>query len=90
MAVLFFMDTLQDVLKRGYYKEVAATTRHVCMLTLLGNPVSFCQTRRNGLFQDSFVRRRISLSGFNISDQNFLETYAVKRGKIGETGLLIC
>ena len=40
-----------------------------------GNPVSFCQTRRNGLFQDSFVRRRISLSGFNISDQNFLETY---------------
>ena len=35
VAVLFFMDTLQDVLKRGYYKEVAATTRHVCMLTLL-------------------------------------------------------
>lgn len=35
VAVLFFMDTLQDVLKRGYYKEAAATTRHVCMLTLL-------------------------------------------------------
>ena len=35
VAVLFFMDTFQDVLKRGYYKEAAATTRHVCMLTLL-------------------------------------------------------
>ena len=34
-AVLFFMNTLQDVLKRGYYKEAAATTRHVCVLTLL-------------------------------------------------------
>lgn len=35
VAVLFFMDTLQDVLKRGYYKEAAATTRHACVLTLL-------------------------------------------------------
>ena len=35
LAALLFLETMKDVLKRGYYREVQASAKHVCIVTLL-------------------------------------------------------
>lgn len=35
LLVIFFFETLKNVLKRGYYQELSATVKHVILVTLL-------------------------------------------------------
>lgn len=35
IAVLFFFETLKNVLKRGYYRELAVTVKHVVLVELI-------------------------------------------------------
>ena len=43
VLVLFFFDSMKNVLKRGYYKELKATLRHDCLVVLV---TSFVLSRR--------------------------------------------
>ncbi|HJA71437.1 MAG TPA: sugar transferase [Candidatus Lachnoclostridium stercoravium] len=41
VLVLFFFDSMKNVLKRGYYKELKATLRHDCLVVLVTSFVLF-------------------------------------------------
>ncbi len=54
IAVLFFFETLKGVLKRGYYKEFAATLKHVTIVFLLSVLYLFS-------IQESFYYSRVTM-----------------------------
>lgn len=69
IAVIFFFETLKDVLKRGYYKEFMATLRHAVVVELLA--VLYLNT-----IQGSGLYSRFSL--YLMGPFYFILTYIVR------------
>lgn len=71
IAVLFFCETMKNVLKRGYYKEFAATMRNCVLVVLMG--ISYLFLIKEG---ESYSRASLLLMGALY----ILITYAVRLG----------
>lgn len=58
IAVMFFSQSYQGILKRGYYAEFTKTVKHVCMVMLLSMAYLLLPSNRNSFPESSFLSPR--------------------------------
>lgn len=78
IAVMFFYETLSNVLKRGYFREFVTTVKHAPCGTVLG-AVSVYDAGRSGVLQNRTISDRCDLCDSHLHRPDHLEKNSSKQ-----------
>lgn len=79
IVVMFFYETLSNVLKRGYFKEFAATVKHVLLVELFSVLYLIYDAGRSGVLQNRTISDRCDLCDSHLHRPDHLEKNSSKQ-----------
>lgn len=81
IVVMFFYETLSNVLKRGYFREFAATVKHVLLVELFSVLYLFTMAGRSGVLQNRTISDRCDLCDSHLHRPDYLEKNSSKQNE---------
>lgn len=81
IVVMFFYETLSNVLKRGYFREFAATVKHVLICGTVLGAVSVYDAGRSGVLQNRTISDRCDLCDSHLHRPDYLEKNSSKQNE---------
>lgn len=79
IIVMFFYETLSNVLKRGYFREFAVTVKHVAPCGTVLGAVSVYDAGRSGVLQNRTISDRCDLCDSHLYCPDHLEKNSSKQ-----------